>query len=1747
MTSIRVPDIIQIQLLAVRKCATDSSPYVRKCAATALTKIYHLDNDQLGQLKEIMDKLLKDSSTMVLGSAVAAFNEICPTAYDILHRNYRKLCHLLADMDEWTQVNSCYNGFDIGASTVSVLEVMTRYVRNQFTDPAPGVAAVVRLQAKQRSGAAVKGRTTVKRRTVKKAFYSDEEDESGEETVEVGPDPVRKTESSDAAGVEALLTNDTEGDLDPDHRLILKSSLPLLKSRNSGVVLGVCSLHYYCGSQNSTTTTALGKALVRILRSSREVQYVVLNCINTMARERPSMFRPYFNDFFVKSGDPVFNRLLKLEILTSISHKDNIPAILRELQIYIKDSNQQMVSSVVTAIGRIADADSSVSDACIEGIMHLLLCSKVDKIVRECVVVLRQMLQQNTTSAVSHKVLRQLVKLLVMENGLEEPTARTNIVWLVGEFHSVLHKVAPDVLRILASGFVDEGTETKAQILNLAIKLSLNLPDSENVQSLMTYVLEMARFDADLDLRDRSRFMTALMGLAPSNDENSENPIDEDALAEFSEHASGIMLATKLPPVTLLGTVDDEGMPNFSLGSLSSLVGHNIQGYEPLANWPKVQPDPTIRDAVRYAEQDAEEESKSFVSTAKKSSSKDGKKGRKDSADSSEDDLLAVFSKKKKEKADSSSSSSSSSSGSDSSSDSSSSGSESDSEVESDKSASESGSESGSSSSSSDSGDDDEVKPEARVPLAQQKITSSPRPVVKPTTVVAPVVSQSVSKAVAVSRPGMRKVAPKGKHVDPVTVLAASASTTTTSLVDDFDALDISKATSTTSSSEHNDSLLSVPSAVAPQAASSVHILNSDSDDMFMGPSSNMGTMQPLSTSSSNFISALSMSSDDGVVTANVPIATSVFDAPSHSFTDSIATIPFTNSAPLLASTSTDSAKMSNHMILNTYNTTAAPTGSQSSKGPPVNQTAPVGPPVSLVIEDLAEPKVLLRPEMGGGLSVTLVLRNNAVAVAYVGAISAYLLVRNTTKDRVIRRIKVSFPQDLRKTAVPDIPLLGPEQEVQIPMEMVLSGVASKQVKADIRCDQGAYVGLLVINDWDLLLPYQTTSADFEVLRKRLSGFNEVTRMYPVDSLNLPQGDNADTELELISRVRRIANMYLVQGAGVGELMFAGSIRKGTVEEKAYITILIGGTGLDGSEQVTVRFNCEDVVLCTGLSEAFKKLLPKAASIADYLHLSPSETFLRIATVLKSLGIRYVFDASSAGDIALIESREEFMMRYRGGRQTVWEKPVLTTANSFTSVNVYPVDTSNSGRNGWESIAAAPVSHVSAVGPPAATLQVPMLTSNCPGWICYAEKNSPQALPYVSTVKSPQQIIGTLIKNILLSDTTSSWNREGDEGQNAMDVDGDITDSLDFGQLSILDRPSGDRAGSYEVSDVARRAKKVFVVSIQPCFDKKLEASRRDFYHSESDTNEVDLVLSTAELWGLLEEQAATWNQAVNGSASSGAGISGMTTNENAFKRTRTSPENSEMTVESPPTALPLSSGHVVRKFLLSVAADRAEGCDSFEAMFRMFSADGQALVAAVDANGGSGGYAEYVFKYAAQELFGVDLWSTRLQYKEGREGKNPDFAEIDINQYLPPSEDPSVPQRRLKFARAYGFKNIQLVMNKMRMAKCDLDFVEVMACPSGCNNGGGQLKLSAGPEESADVVYKENINDTKLRGKRVDALFHSGLSRVRRPDDSLLAVYLYSQQRLGLPMSAHAMSLLHTRYHAVPKLEILAPLATKW
>eukprot|EP01099_Mayorella_cantabrigiensis_P004002 TRINITY_DN3002_c0_g3_i1.p1 TRINITY_DN3002_c0_g3~~TRINITY_DN3002_c0_g3_i1.p1 ORF type:complete len:276 (-),score=55.37 TRINITY_DN3002_c0_g3_i1:7-834(-) len=121
MTSIRVPMIVPIMILSIKKACTDSSPYVRKSAAHAVPKVLSLDPDQREALVEIVALLLRDTSTLVIGSAVAAFCEVCPTRFDLLHPHYRKLCQLLADIDEWGQI--------------IVVNTLVRYARTQFLDP----------------------------------------------------------------------------------------------------------------------------------------------------------------------------------------------------------------------------------------------------------------------------------------------------------------------------------------------------------------------------------------------------------------------------------------------------------------------------------------------------------------------------------------------------------------------------------------------------------------------------------------------------------------------------------------------------------------------------------------------------------------------------------------------------------------------------------------------------------------------------------------------------------------------------------------------------------------------------------------------------------------------------------------------------------------------------------------------------------------------------------------------------------------------------------------------------------------------------------------------------------------------------------------------------------------------------------------------------------------------------------------------------------------------------------------------------------------------------------------------------------------------------------------------------------------------------------------------------------------------------------------------------------------------------
>ncbi|KAG6820486.1 hypothetical protein H0H93_016548 [Arthromyces matolae] len=104
LSGIKVPMIGSLVVLAIKKCAADISPYVRKNAALAIPKCFELDNSHLPSLIEVLTTLLNDRSPLSLGCVAVAFEAVCPTRLDLLHKHYRRLCKIIPDVDEWGQV-----------------------------------------------------------------------------------------------------------------------------------------------------------------------------------------------------------------------------------------------------------------------------------------------------------------------------------------------------------------------------------------------------------------------------------------------------------------------------------------------------------------------------------------------------------------------------------------------------------------------------------------------------------------------------------------------------------------------------------------------------------------------------------------------------------------------------------------------------------------------------------------------------------------------------------------------------------------------------------------------------------------------------------------------------------------------------------------------------------------------------------------------------------------------------------------------------------------------------------------------------------------------------------------------------------------------------------------------------------------------------------------------------------------------------------------------------------------------------------------------------------------------------------------------------------------------------------------------------------------------------------------------------------------------------------------------------------
>uniref|UniRef100_A0A8C2AI83 AP-3 complex subunit beta n=1 Tax=Cyprinus carpio TaxID=7962 RepID=A0A8C2AI83_CYPCA len=519
LSSIRVTIIVPIMMLAIKEAASDMSPYVRKTAAHAIPKLHSLDPEQKDQLIEVIEKLLADKTTLVAGSVVMAFEEVCPDRIDLIHKNYRKLCNLLIDVEEWGQV--------------VIINMLTRYARTQFLNPNVNESLL--------------------EENSEKAFYASDDEEEEDKKAEP-----------------ATLAKRKPYVMDPDHRLLLRNTKPLLQSRNAAVVMAVAQLYFHLAPKAEVGIIA--KALVRLMRSHSEVQYVVLQNVATMTIKRRGMFEPYLKSFYIRSTDPTQIKILKLEVLTNLANETNISTILREFQTYIKSMDKDFVAASIQAIGRCATNIGEVRDTCLNGLVQLL-SNRDELVVAESVVVIKKLLQMQPEQ--HSDIIKHMAKLI---DNIQVPMARASILWLIGEYCEHVPKIAPDVLRNMAKTFTNEEDIVKLQIINLAAKLYLT--NSKQTKLLTQYVLNLAKYDQNYDIRDRARFIRQLI-------------VPTDKSGALSKYAKKLFLALKPAPV-LQSTFKDRD--HFQLGSLSHLLNAKAAGYQELPDWPESAPDPSVRN-----------------------------------------------------------------------------------------------------------------------------------------------------------------------------------------------------------------------------------------------------------------------------------------------------------------------------------------------------------------------------------------------------------------------------------------------------------------------------------------------------------------------------------------------------------------------------------------------------------------------------------------------------------------------------------------------------------------------------------------------------------------------------------------------------------------------------------------------------------------------------------------------------------------------------------------------------------------------------------------------------------------------------------------------------------------------------------------------------------------------------------------------------------------------------------------------
>ena len=177
---------------------------------------------------------------------------------------------------------------------------------------------------------------------------------------------------------------------------------------------------------------------------------------------------------------------------------------------------------------------------------------------------------------------------------------------------------------------------------------------------------------------------------------------------------------------------------------------------------------------------------------------------------------------------------------------------------------------------------------------------------------------------------------------------------------------------------------------------------------------------------------------------------------------------------------------------------------------------------------------------------------------------------------------------------------------------------------------------------------------------------------------------------------------------------------------------------------------------------------------------------------------------------------------------------------------------------------------------------------------------------------------------------------------------------------------------------------------------------------------------------------------------------------------------------------------------------------DTFDAPFGLGSGAGTIF-------GATGGVMEAALRTAYETLTGEELANLEFNEVRGVEGIKEATYTIAGNE--------------IRVAVTSGTANAKKLLEMIKSGEKTYDFIEVMACPGGCVNGGGQ------PIQPASVHNNEDI-----RAKRAAGLYNDDKNLPLRKSHLNPDVKAIYAEYFGEPNSHKAHEILHTGYTARPK-----------